>query len=546
VIVGGSPGPEARATAQLDEQTVTPVRADDVELDGSTASLDAEASQREAAARARADRDLPRTSADVGDADFRSNSTARTISTQLTQTGFSAGASAVGSGLDAIGAEEGADRDVLTRIGGTIGATPGSAATTGVDVAQGAQSVVDASLRGGPSAAVTQSRDLTADAFDNTAAGVDRLFDVDRERRASGEGALIQVEDDARQDAAVAFTTGALSIPAGFAAGAGTRAIARRAPTSIDDVGRRLRGRPNRDRVASDGGFRAQDIEQETVTIEQMADETRTQTRDVEDIPGVSVENSDTPDIDADLKAQLQAVEEELDTADTGPASAQQRAANRLPPAEEFASQQARQQELDALTRRLRQEDLNAAAGSRVAGSIETLGAVGSMTAAATTPRGPVRGGREAEPTLAPVEPMTATGVAAGTADSDTQTDTEIVADASQDTGLVAGTTAASDQQSVVEVTQTVADATATTQATGIGADTVGTTSGTAVDVVETQLTRPTPRRAPDIDIDAPDPADDMDSFDTVTSFEDVEFETRTLDAVDADLTGEVFLPDGP
>jgi hypothetical protein len=166
--------------------------------------------------------DLPRTPESVGGADFREDTRARNVAETIADVGGNVGESVADSGLDAVGAGPGPDRQVVERVGQSLGRIPGDLATTGVDVAQGFQSVAEASVRGGPGAAVEQTNDLTADAVDAGLSGADRLVDIDRERRQRGEGALVQVEDANRQDAAVTATVSALTLAGGSAAGTAT------------------------------------------------------------------------------------------------------------------------------------------------------------------------------------------------------------------------------------------------------------------------------------------------------------------------------------
>jgi len=161
--------------------------------------------------------DLPRTSADVGGADFRRDTAARDVAEDLTRGGFNFGTSVVSGGLDVIGEGDTADRAVLEGIGGTLAATPGAAATTGVDAAQAFTSITGAGARGGPGAAVDQLTDVSADAFDATAGGLDRTFDINQRTSAGPFGGeittpAVTTEPGARQDLAVSLTAGALSV----------------------------------------------------------------------------------------------------------------------------------------------------------------------------------------------------------------------------------------------------------------------------------------------------------------------------------------------
>ena len=176
--------------------------------------------------------DLPRTPDDVGGAEFREDTVARDVAETISELGADVGLGATRAGLDAVGAPPGPDRRVVERVGESVGRVPGDAVGTGVSVAQAFNEVAGAGARGGPAAAVTEARDITADTVDRGLAATDRLVDVDRERRREGEGAAVQIEEGRRQDAAVTATVSALSLAGGSAVqsatGLGLRSAASR------------------------------------------------------------------------------------------------------------------------------------------------------------------------------------------------------------------------------------------------------------------------------------------------------------------------------
>lgn len=405
---GPSPLPEARALPDLNDATVIDLDVSDIRVDDGTAELTSSAQTRERRAQAeqtfeedlgveldrndvilrpggeaeldddvtlpreqteqqtrnRGD-DLPRTPIGVGDADFREDTAARDAAESLSDAGRDFGGGLAGAALDAAGADDGADREILERIGGTVGAIPGDAAEAGVDVAQGFQSVAEVSVRGGPGAAVEQTNDLTADAVDAGLSGVDRLFDIDAGRRESGEGALIEVEDDARDDAAVTFTTAALSLPVGFAAGSAARTGAARAAGAdtpdAGGVGQFVRD----DRAQLGGGRRTTDtqIEQETIEVERVVGKQEETDVAIDDQPGVDVQTPDDRVTEDDLLAGrvrgAAAVED--DTVDVESLSPRERAEERVPEPDEFADPTVREQEVETLTERFREEQQSGA-----------------------------------------------------------------------------------------------------------------------------------------------------------------------------------------
>lgn len=177
--------------------------------------------------------DLPRTPDSVGGAEFRQDTVARRSAQTVADIGGDIGRGVTDSALDVVGAEPGADREIVEDIGETLGQTPGDALETGVDVGQGFTSVTRAGARKGPAAAFEQTQDLTADAADAGLRGADQLLDVDFDRRAAGEGAAVQVEEANRDSAAVTATVSALTLAGGSvgatSTGLGIRSAASRA-----------------------------------------------------------------------------------------------------------------------------------------------------------------------------------------------------------------------------------------------------------------------------------------------------------------------------
>jgi len=146
-------------------------------------------------------------------------------------------------------------------------------------------------------------------------------------------------------------------------------------------------------RIILDGGRqRVDDIEQETIAIERMADDdgvSRTsEVDDITDIPGVSRgapgQTRSTTTAAQRLEAAVDDLEDtETRTRDVDELTARERADEQIPPAREFETQRARQAEVERLTERFRQQDADAAAVERVFGSA-TADAVGLSLGATT------------------------------------------------------------------------------------------------------------------------------------------------------------------
>jgi hypothetical protein len=538
--------------------------------------------------------DLPRTSADVGGADFRRDTAARDVSEDLTRGGFEFGSSVVSGGLDVIGEGDTSDRAVLEGIGGTLAATPGAAATTGVNAAQAFTSITGAGARGGPGAALDQLTDVSADAFDATAGGLDRTFDINQRTSAGPFGGeittpAITTEPGARQDLAVSLTAGALSVPAGFAAGAGARGAAARAPTSLDDIGRVARGRPRRDRVAGDGGFDVDEaLEQETITVERMADEeVDTSIESIEDIPGVEVTSTSTR-TSRDLEAQriegaarmFDDVDETTAAVDVDDLSPVERAEQRVPPAREFPDAEMRAREVEQLAERIRREQESidaevsgttadvagataaAAGASADPGAAEATadsvtGAGTEQATAAASATGDDDGGsaQEATETVDPADDLTdvTASVPAAAAAGGREATADTRRDVTTTVGL--GAVAAVDETATVTETTTQVEATTAAERAASVQDSVSVLDGDLLldgdqDLIQdlderttTTATVPTPspppRRPRDLELPRPefDQVDDsLPAFDSETFVEDIEFSAQGLTTVDQQL----------
>jgi hypothetical protein len=364
----------------------------------------------------------------------------------------------------------------------------------------------------------------------------------------------------------------------------GTARIARRAADDLD--GSTTRAFVDDERARADGGGRrtTDTVEQETIEVEDVVGEQRTTgTDDIEDIPGVSIQNRGGG-VPAD--EQLARVIEDAadDTADAA-TSPRARAERRVPDADEFPGGEAqRQREIEELIERFRREQREERTGAeldvdalddvdvedltqgerelleeltgqelRVVDDTATVGQqAGTAMAAAAAAAGEQASGVE-QTTGADTSPTTATtaGVLAPGGDQLADTDLDVAAD----TDLVAGvaadqeTTQATDQTTVTDQptatdTTTTTDQTATTTQitdTTQATDTTTSTRTTATTAATTDTTTETTR--PRVEVGEVDPVDEED-FDELDAIgETFTNPTRGLDEVSQDLTEGL---DGP
>ena len=180
------------------------------------------------------DDDLPRLAelTGQGDSEFRRDGRLRSFSQDVAE----GGGDFVGSGLASVGGVIGADASqqrVLSQTGQNIGALPGSLGLVTADAVDASVSVGSATRSDGVTGAADQVTDLQTDFVDFGLGGVDRATDIDRDRRASGEGALVEFDTTGTRDeeTAGALTAGALLLGASGPVSAGARAGAARAPS---------------------------------------------------------------------------------------------------------------------------------------------------------------------------------------------------------------------------------------------------------------------------------------------------------------------------
>jgi len=417
-----SPFTDVRATAQLDAQTETDLAVSDVQINDGTATLtpDAEFDER-VARRENRPTSISRTRDDgLDDGGGTLDRLARSYTENIAAPFGDAVRDATPAaqierrttGTDALGTAVDATATGVAQLGNIPGAIAGARDTTqrlDRDLGRGTQDTTSvgplsstAIIPGAGTQAV--ARDFGSDAV-----------------RVGSAAASSPIETAGTLFGAAAG--GVIGSRAAF--GAARRARRSSTARSVDDM-------VVDTRIVSDGGRRRVDtVDQEAITIEQMADAAEDTIDDIEDIPGVERTSSGTRSAD-DL--QTQRIEgaarlfDEADeastsrTADVEDMTARQRADEQIPPAREFPDEATRQREVDALTERLRQQDADADAVARLRGSTATdatAGVFGATTAAAAEAQ-PSLGGREA---VARPEDVFGVSATAGglLADADTQ-----------------------------------------------------------------------------------------------------------------------------
>ena len=177
------------------------------------------------------DDDLPRVSdlVDGGGAEFRRDTLFRSGSERVAERGAELGSSAFVSGIRFAGGGA-AEQRVGEAAGASIGGLPGALGLVASDIDDAGRSIVGA---GSPTDAAEQTRDLGVDTGDFLLGGLDRTFDVDSERRESGEGALVEFDTTGTrgEETAGALFGGALLLGASGPTSVGTRAALGRAPS---------------------------------------------------------------------------------------------------------------------------------------------------------------------------------------------------------------------------------------------------------------------------------------------------------------------------
>lgn len=294
-----------------------------------------------------------------GGADFRQETRSRRFAQTLTDRGGAFAQRTTGSVLDAVGEAPGTSgRRVTEGVARSLGSLPGAAVGLGVDAAQATTFVARGDGVEGRAERVT---DVQTDAADFAIGGVDDTFDIDFERRSDGEGAAVQVFDDREEEAAIGFTTAALTAPAGVAGGAAARgAVARGRSVSSSPASEFVRD--TRAQGRAPGGSRRRDrdqqVEQETIQIERTVGDQRQQQRSLEDTPGVEIQRPENRVTREDqLESVIRDAAEDTTTTQQTPTTARQRAEQRIPDADEFpGGQQARQREVEQLTQRFRDD----------------------------------------------------------------------------------------------------------------------------------------------------------------------------------------------
>jgi len=186
------------------------------------------------------DDDLPRL-ADVtgqGDSEFRRDGRLRSVSEDVAERGGEVVGGAFGAFGEFIGAE-GTDQRVVQQTGQSIGALPGALGLVTADAVDATLSVGAAGRDEGVSGAADQFTDVQTDAVDFAVGGVDRATDIDRERRASGEGALVEFDTAGSREVetGAGLAAGALLLGASGPVSAGARTAAGRAPSPDGSVG---------------------------------------------------------------------------------------------------------------------------------------------------------------------------------------------------------------------------------------------------------------------------------------------------------------------
>jgi len=369
---------DVEAAAELDAQTVSDVGVSDVRIDNSTARLSPGAAVNEGLQRRDRDDD---TGGETGDEPGALDRAARSYTQNV--------AEPIGEVVgDATPATEIEERVTGTNVTETfvestatgvaqLGNVPGALAglrdaTERADQDFG-RATLDQTTVGplGSTAFIPTSgtRDVASDLADDTVSVASAAASTPIETAGTAFGAA---------------AGGAIGSRAAF--GAARRARSSSTARSVDDM-------VVDQRIISDGGRqRVDDIEQETIAIERMADDdgvSRTsEVDDITDIPGVSRgapgQTRSTTTAAQRLEAAVDDLEDtETRTRDVDELTARERADEQIPPAREFETQRARQAEVERLTERFRQQDADAAAVERVFGSA-TADAVGLSLGATT------------------------------------------------------------------------------------------------------------------------------------------------------------------
>lgn len=302
--------------------------------------------------------------------------------------------------------------------------------------------------------------------------------DIQQGATRAAAGAVDAVQDDP----VGSISTGAGAVAGGFLTGT---AIARGARSG----GRAVRAGDDflGDTRAQTGGRQRSVTEQETIEVEEtIGDEAQTGSRSIEDIPGVSVQQSSQQQAASELEEQIQRGLDDFET-DTE-LSPLERADQRIPDPDEFADPATRQREVEALAQRLR-GDLDAQATPQTTAAVSgqpaalfgqptAFGAVGGVGALGATASG------------APTEDAFAIGDAAA---SDPLSDT-VTTTATDTTADSAGATATG-----LAVEQPLMSETAT-----VGTQQTQATATQAAGTAQAQLTAPDTATLQDVTTAAP------------------------------------------
>jgi len=374
-----SPFTDVAAAAELDAQTVSDVGVSDIRIDNSTARLSPGAAVNEGLQRRDRDDD---TGGETGDEPGALDRAARSYTERVAEPI----GEVVGDATPATAIEE--------RVTGT-NVTETFVESTATGVAQLGN--VPGALAGLRDATERADQDFGRATLDQTTVGPlgsTAFIPTSGTRDVAGD-----LADDTVSVASAAASTPIETAGTAFGAAAGgaigSRAAfgAARRARSGSSTARSVDDMVVDQRIISDGGRqRVDDIEQETIAIERMAeDDGITRTSDVDDItdiPGVSRGAPGQSRSTTTAAQQLEAAVDDLEdtqtrTRDVDELTARERADEQIPPAREFETQQARQAEVDRLTERFRQQDADAAAVERVFGSA-TADAVGLSLGATT------------------------------------------------------------------------------------------------------------------------------------------------------------------